>query len=182
MTMNRREAIQNMLLIMSGTALVPAYLRGEGSPSIKLAHLDIDGDQEQLLGEIAETIITATDTPGAKELGLHLFVMKMVDDCCTQEEQRSFEIGLSQLESISQETFGGSFADGTEEQREALFERINLRSEHTEELKTFCRIMKQRTIQGYKVSEYVMTELIPHKMIPDPYDGYYPASKLGGEI
>ncbi|HCR31265.1 MAG TPA: hypothetical protein DIV79_14750, partial [Opitutae bacterium] len=64
---------------------------------------------------------------------------------------------------------------------EAL-KRMSNQSDASPELQAFIRIAKKLTIQGYLESKYVMTELLPHKMIPDPYDGYYPASKLGGEI
>ena len=171
-----------MLMILGGAAILPSSLRAVGQPSIRLEYLEIDHDQELLLAEIAETILPATDTPGAKELSLHLFVMKMVDDCHSQEDQAAFVEGLSQLETAAQTTFETAFSDGTDQQRIALLESIKPQSEHPAELKSFFKLMKQRTIQGYKVSEYVMTELLPHKMIPDPYDGFYPASKLGGEI
>lgn len=180
--MNRREAIQNMLMILGGTAIIPSSLRAAGQPSIRLKHLEINQEQELLLAEVAETILPATDTPGAKELSLHLFVMKMIDDCHTGEEQAAFAEGLTQLETAAQATFGTAFADGTEKQRIVLLQSINPKSERPEALKAFYKLMKQRTIQGYKVSEYVMTELLPHKMIPDPYDGFYPAIKWGGEV
>ncbi len=180
--MNRREAIQNMLILLGGAAILPSSLRAAGQPSIRLKHLEIDHDQELLLAEIAETILPASDTPGAKELSLHLFVMKMVDDCHSQEDQAAFVEGLSQLNTAAQTTFETAFADGTDQQRLELLQSITPKSEHPEALKAFYKLMKQRTIQGYKVSEYVMTELLPHKMIPDPYDGFYPSAKLGGEI
>lgn len=180
--MNRREAIQNMLLILGGAAILPSSMRAAGQPSIRLKRLDLDHDQELLLAEIGETVLPATDTPGAKELSLHLFVMKMVDDCHTAEDQAHFAAGLGQIDSAAQGAFGNRFAKGTEQQRIAFLESIRAQSEHPVELKAFYKLMKQRTIQGYKLSEYVMTKLLPHKMIPDPYDGFYPAAKLGGQI
>jgi hypothetical protein len=59
---------------------------------------------------------------------------------------------------------------------------VNKKSYASPELQAFIQIAKSRTIQGYLESKYVMTEVILHKMIPDPYDGYYPASKLEGKI
>ena len=179
--MNRREAIQTLLMITTGAALIPPSLRGAGQASIRLKHLKIDSDQEELLAKVAETIIPATDTPGAKALGLHLFVLKMMDDCYDTGDQQNFMAGLDQLDAASQKTFETSFAKGTTLQREKLLSGLRAKSEHPAELIKCYTLTKYITIRGYKYSKYMMTELRPHKMIPDPYDGFYPASKLGGQ-
>src|ERR1700693_5168461 len=92
--MNRRTVIKNLALVIGGAALLPSCLRHNGGPSIHLKHLNISADQENLIGDVCETIIPKTDTPGAKGLNLHLFVLKMLDDCYKKKDQQAFMAGL----------------------------------------------------------------------------------------
>lgn len=174
--MNRRIALKNALLIVGGSILVPTSSRGAQDPSIRLSHLEIDGDDEVLLGEVVDTLIPKTDTPGAKELKVHLFVLLMVDECHEPDEQRAFIGGLKELGGYSKRRFGRGFKDCTGEQRVELLEGLKQKIGISPQLWTFNQLMRKRAIQGYRESQYVMTHLIPHRMIPERYDGYYPAS------
>ena len=167
-----------MLLIASGAVLLPASLRGANGASIRLETLKIDADQEAVLAEFVETLIPKTDTPGAKELKVHFFVLKMVDDCHGPEEQKLLVDGLAAVDNLAEKQFGNRFVACTPAQRKTLLERLNRKKEVSAELAAFNTLVKNRAIQGYLVSQYVMTSLLPHKMIPDTYDGYYPASNF----
>jgi hypothetical protein len=169
-------------MITTGAALLPVSMRGAGQASIRFSKLKVDRDQELLLAEVVETIIPTTDTPGGKALNLHLFVLKMVDDCHNAGEQKSFIAGLVQLDALAHERFGYEFVDCNPDQRLELLVSLKPGKGLPAELIECFKLTKQRTVQGYKISEYVMTKLLPHKMIPDAYDGYYPANKLGGQI
>ena len=174
--MERRTALRNMLLIASGAVLLPASLRGADGSSIRLVHLKINADQEAFLAEFVETLIPATDTPGAKGLKIHLFVLKMVDNCHDPEDQKLLVSGLASVDNLAKEQFGNRFVACKPAQRKKLLESLNRKKEVSAELAAFNTLVKNRAIQGYLVSQYVMTDLLPHKIIPDPYDGYYLAS------
>src|SRR5690606_29210039 len=94
-TIDRRGALRTLLYIAGGTLVLPACFRESGKAIIDLTNLSIGQDNEHLLAELTETLISTTDTPGSKELLLHLFVLKMVDDCHSPEEQKQFTKGLS---------------------------------------------------------------------------------------
>lgn len=174
--MNRRVALKNALLIVSGSILVPPSLRGDKDPSIPLSQLRIDAEGEDLLAEVVDTLIPETDTPGAKALRVHLFVMLMVNDCHSPEEQRAFAQGLGELDGYSKRKTGKGFADWGARERVELLESLKQKEEVSASLWSFNQILRKRAIQGYSESQYVMTHVLPHRMIPEPYDGYYPAS------
>ena len=117
------------------------------------------------------------DTKGAKEIGVHLFVLTMVDDCHSASEQQSFTGGLGELERFTRNRFGRAFMDSDRPSRERILVEITRSKAALSDLKQFYKLAKRRTIQGYLESEYFMAQVMPHKMIPDPYDGFYPASK-----
>ena len=176
--MERRTALRTLFLVASGAAIIPPSLRGANGASVALNSLNVDADLEALLGEYVEALIPKTDTPGARELNLHLFVLLMVDDCHSRVEQRQFVGGLRQINSLAKNRFGQVFAACTPRQRQLALGDMKNKGKVSGEMFAFNAIAKKRTIQGYLQSEYVMTKLLPHKIVPDLYDGYYPASKL----
>ena len=95
--MNRRTLIKNLALVIGSATMLPSCLKGNKSASVHLKNLPISGDQEILLSDICETIIPKTTTPGSKDLNLHLFVMKMVDDCYKKKDQQAFIVGMGQF-------------------------------------------------------------------------------------
>src|SRR5688572_14279381 len=105
----RRTAIKNLIIIAGGIPILPSCSPGKEKASIQLNKLGVSADQEALLAEIAEAILPKTKTPGAKELGLHLFVLKMVDDCHDSEEQQKFITGLNEIEALSEKKSGTRF-------------------------------------------------------------------------
>lgn len=160
--MNRRLAIKQVLIFAGGMALLPSCLREEGTVSIQLKNLDISTAQENLLAEIAELIIPKTDTSGAKDLKLHLFVLKMLDDCYEPEEQQQFIAGLKTFENKEGKELAQLVSDAN-----------NGKSGIPEEVSRFYKIMKSRTIGGYLNSKYVMSNLLIWELVPGRYNGYF---------
>lgn len=125
------------------------------APSIQLNSVKLKQEDELLLAELVEAILPKTDSPGAKELNLHLFVMKMLDDCTSPEDQKKFLEGLKSAHSIK----GKALAD----------QQAYLKALPKED--TFFNILKSRTIQGYKNSEYVMKNKLVYELVPGRYNG-----------
>lgn len=137
--------------------------------------------EEGLLQLVVGTLIPVTDTPGAKELQVDQFVLLMVNDCHDAKDQATFYSGLRDMDAFVTQHFGQPFLSCDATTRVEAIKSLGGSPDASAKLKGFIQITKRRTIQGYLESEYVMTNVLPHKMIPDPYDGYYPASKLGGK-
>src|SRR5579872_7009284 len=52
----------------------------------------------EFLDEVAETILPATKTPGAKEAKTGAFMAMMVTDCYTPEQQKVFYEGMGKID------------------------------------------------------------------------------------
>lgn len=172
--MDRREAIKNFIFVSGAALVLPSCMRQEGKASIELNNFAISAKQEDLLGEITETILPRTDTPGAKELLLHLFVLKMVDDCHDKPEQQDFVKGLSGMDDFAHQRLGQSFTSASLQKRTALLASVESDANVPEAVKSFYKITKRRTIQGYMNSKYVMTNLVKYELVPGRYNGYMP--------
>ncbi len=177
--MERRSAIQSLVIISAGLIVFPSCQSNSGKSSISLKNIKINAAEEKLLADIAATIIPATDTPGAKETGAHLFALKMLDDMYEKEVQENFMYGLKQFDAEVTKQFNRSFTGCTTEQKQKLLLDIENKKGDSPEIIDFYTIMKQRTVQGYLNSKYVMTNVIKYEFIPThKYDGYYPVKNL----
>lgn len=165
--MERRTAIKNLFIIGGGIAILKSCTPGKNKASIELKKLDVSADQEALLAEFVEVIIPETTTPGAKSLGLHLFVLKMVEDCHDEADQKKFMDGLASLEQKS-------FMKASADERHKIMDAMQSAPDSE---RGFFDIVKRRTLQGYMNSKYVMTELIPYELVPSRYNGYFPVKK-----
>jgi len=172
--MERRLVIKQILIMAGGLALLPSCLRDKGKSTIQLSRIDVSLDQENLLAAIAETLIPKTDTPGARELKLHLFVLKMLDDCYEADEQQQFMEGLHDFESLVDEKFAKTFDKLSKKEREEALLATEKLGKSKNALSTFYQIMKERTIGGYLNSKYVMTNLVVYELVPGRYNGYFP--------
>jgi hypothetical protein len=122
--LNRREAIARVSAMLGGIAFVggskllyaaeralPAADRAVGEFSIRdIAYLD----------EIAETILPATKTPGAKAAKTGAFMALMVTDCYGPIQQSVFREGMLKLNDTSEKSNGAAFMAATSQQRLAV--------------------------------------------------------------
>ena len=175
--MERRSAIKALAILAGGILIMPSCSGDKTKASIQMDHLDIDAEQEKLLAEICETLIPETDSPGAKSLNLHLFVLKMIDDCYAPVDQQKFISGLEDFTKLAKKQFDQSFIDCSAKQKESLLNNIETGESYPDELKHFYKILKNRTIQGYLNSKYVMTEKLIYELVPGRYNGYFPVKK-----
>jgi hypothetical protein len=180
--MNRRLAVKNLTLLAGAATLLPACLsqtKTDQPASVPLKHLTVSASQEQLLAEVCETLLPRTDTPGANDLGLHRYVLKMLDDCTPEKDQKIFMAGLGQLNEASQRQHGQAFGASTAPQRAALLQRIDEQPKaFAEELVGFYRAARQLTIDGYTGSKFFMTKEVVYELVPGRYNGYFPVSKV----
>jgi hypothetical protein len=171
---NRRIAIQQLLLIWAGVAFLPACLHNEQKVSIPLRDIRISPDDENMLAELAETILPKTDSPGAKDLSAHLFALKMVDDCYTKTDQEKFVQGMKDFEAFVMKKTGKSFTENSVAERQSLVAELDQQKTATEGMAFFYQSTKKLTVQAYTTCEYFLTKIRGYKMIPGKFQGCIP--------
>ncbi|MFM1963632.1 MAG: hypothetical protein RLZZ172_2477 [Bacteroidota bacterium] len=182
--MNRREALERVALLMGGTVIGgAAFLQGCKSTDTKTAGFSLTADQLAFLDEVAETIIPATSTPGAKAAKVGAFMQVMVTDCYDQKDQQVFVSGITEIDNASKKTFSKGFMEITAEERTSLLNGIN------KELKTYNEskkegdsnhyfgLMKQLTLLGFFTSEVGATQALRYVAVPGKYEGCIPYAK-----
>ncbi len=178
MNVTRRAAIRQCLIISVGAALIPACVGEEHKPLVTLKHIQLDGNQQQLITELSETIIPATDTPGSKGTYTHLFVLKMLDDCTAKKDQEQFVKGLTAFDKMAKKKFDKPFVECAIPQRDELVGAVLSRKDAATEATAFLDTMKKLTVQGYMTSKYYLTNVRVYKLVPGKFRGCIPVASL----
>lgn len=171
MNMNRRTVIKQFLFVSAGIAILPACYRTKDKASIELKNIQVGADQEKLLGEIAEAILPATETVGAKDISAHWFALKMIDDCYKKEDQQKFMQGLEQFEQSAKTKFGKSFSNCSPGQKESMLHEFESRKKPADESSFFYITMKNLTIRAYTTSQFYLTKIQVYKLVPGKFKG-----------
>jgi Gluconate 2-dehydrogenase subunit 3 len=172
--MERRKAIKGIALSMSSLISLPTWASGWNTSTIGIAYIQPLGG-EALLAELVETIIPTTNTLGAKGLGVHQFIQKMLMDCFDKTAQANFEKNLANIDPLSIQTFGKLFVEGDATQRITVLQ--SLAKSEDKDTKDFYRTLRGLTLQGYTSSEYYMTRFTDYEMAPARYYGCVPVKK-----
>lgn len=196
-----------MIAVVTGTAVIGGelFLEGCNTPGSEL----INGFSERdiaLLDEIAETILPKTNTPGAKDAAVGVFITVMVNDCYTPQDQQVFREGMVLLNDACQNKFNTDFMKATKEERHELllsldreakvyqekvtafnneqnekeqeeFERGNLAFKKSFMSSHYYTMMKQLTLLGFFTSEKGATEALRYVPVPGRYDACIPYHK-----
>lgn len=117
--MNRRDLLKQIALLTGG-AVIGGELFLAGCKTGPKTVAEFTPETISLLDEVAETIIPATSTPGAKAAKVGEFMKVMVTDCYTQKQQDAFVSGIGELDEACKKMHSKSFIDCTAEQRKAL--------------------------------------------------------------
>ncbi len=174
--MDRREAVKYISLLLGGT-IVGGTAILSGCKSNTGVTLNFTSDQIAWLNGVADTILPATDTPGAKAAKVGEFMKVMVNDCYDKKDQDTFMEGFQKLDDFSEKTYDLSFMKLKPEQRHDLL--VNLDKEQKEYMATkkkedpghYFRMMKELTLLGYFTSEIGSTQALRYVERPGSYDG-----------
>jgi len=135
-------------------------------------------EQAHTVAEIAETIIPATDTPGAKDALVERYIDIMLQDIAPEAVQQSFAEGLVAFESTCREKFGAPFAQLSAEQKTEALKgaEASAKAQATKAPNTppFFSLVKQMTLAGYFTSEPGATQALAYVAVPGSYDGCLP--------
>lgn len=179
--MNRRDALGRVALLLGGTVVgAELFLSGcKNAPdkNIGAGGTNFSNDDIAYFDEIAETILPATDTPGAKEAKVGAFWATIVKDCYTEADQKVFLDGMKKLNDACQQKNSKSYMESTPEQRHDLLVALDqeqkdyMAAKKKDDPSHYFRMMKELTLWGYFTSEPGATKALRYVQIPGKYVG-----------
>lgn len=170
--MERREALK----LLAGAAALPLLTRNAFS-LFQTVHQQLpksgvlktlNAHQNATIIAIAEMIIPATETPGAKAARVNEFIDVILTDWYDDKEKQRFLAGLADVDRRSRELFGRSFVrcrakqqasllsvldEQLAEARQGIVPGSGRRGKRRPPGENFFFMMKQLTLIGYYTSE-----------------------------
>lgn len=191
--LDRREAIRRVSALLGGVALVggsgllaaletsaAAETTSGGTPG------SFTAEQIAFLDEVAETILPATTTPGAKAAKTGAFMALMVTDGYSPEEQKVFREGMRKVDEATQQANHVSFMEATPQQRLAVLTVLDHEQKrvmdacaaareaagHALDVSPahYFRMMKQLALLGFFTSEIGCTKVLRYIESPGRFD------------
>jgi len=183
--MNRRTSIKQIFVVGAlGVSTLSVFKWFQANSVVKAESFD---HYKNLLAELAETIIPKTDTPGAKDAQVEVFIIKMMQFCEDRKTQHNFLNGLHSLETYTFSKYDHDFIRCNKSQRAqvlAYFEEksyysINILNKINYKLlgSPFFTKLKELTVQGYCTSQIGATNGLAYDYIPGTYEACIPLSK-----
>jgi hypothetical protein len=193
--MNRREAIRRTAILMGGAVSAPAImgiLKGcKAKPTINWKPIFFTEEQAMVITNVSEIILPATDTPGAKEVGVPAFIEQMIHEVYSPEDRDSFMSGLAGFINDAKLKFGDPFIDLEAEQQTEYVSQLhekalkakdqneNKKRSRKNETRPFVLKMKELTMLGFFTSEVGATKVLQYEQVPGHYFGCRPLSEVG---
>lgn len=150
-------------------------------------------DKKQLLGkrdilaELVELIIPATDTPGAKSAGVHDYIIEVMVNCNPAKQQRKFFSGLEDLEKYTLDHYQEDFLHTSIENRTAVLEHFANHSGYSSKIlnkinnkllgEPFYSKLRSLTVEGYCQSRLGATQGLAYDYVPGSYEACIPIHK-----
>ncbi len=198
--MERRELLK-MIAILTGGVVIGGDVFLSGCNTGGTSATGFTPENIAMLDEVGETIIPATDTPGAKATKIGDFMKLIVTDCYTDAQQKVFADGMAGFNEACKKLNGKGFMDCSADQRKAFLvslekEAKEYNSQRDEKDKPakekaqkemdpnyvgspshYYSMMKQLTLWGYFSSEIGSKQALRLLPVPGRYDGAYPYKK-----
>ena len=190
---NRRDAIRCVSALLGGAAFVGgrrllAACERASFPLEEATLGDFTAEDIAFLDEVAETILPATKTPGAKAAKTGAFMALMVTDSYSSAERKVFRDGMRKVDGAMQQANRVSFLQATPPQRLALLTTLDREQKRVMDAQKrerdaldaaatldrpaqhYFRMMKELALLGYFTSEIGCTQVMRYVESPGRFD------------
>lgn len=193
--MNRRDAIKRAALL-SGYAITASAMTGILQSCEQAEQKDIwqpsffDQDQINTLAEMTETILPRTETPGAKDVGVHQFLDTFIKEVKYDNEQQLILKGLERANADCQAVYGYRFEECTPSEKEQLLQRYDELTAIDKEapndpnavdMGKFFKELKGMTMFAYFTSAEIAKNHFHYEPIPGKFEGCIDLASIDGK-
>lgn len=173
--MERRTAIKNLALslgvtVTSSTLLSLLQACEQPVQEEVWKPLFLTEQQGKTLAAMVERIIPKTDTPSAKEAGVHQFIDLILKDYTKAEEAQEFADGIDALEQKPLKKYQKVFTDLEVAQQDEFLKAENEALKNVKGTLPFFFKLKKSTIEGYYTSE-IGAQTLSYIPVPGDYKG-----------
>jgi len=174
---SRRDALKQLAVLAGSISILPARMYSEEEAANAISQLGMTDKHKALLSRLVDLIIPEDELPGALSLGVDNYVWVMVNDCLETENKQKFIAGMEAFFSHVVSATGKRFSELTSTEAIGLLNGLDENLYEDSELLYFLHETRSHAAHGYLHSEYIMTEIMPYKLVPVTYDYCAPIPK-----
>jgi hypothetical protein len=185
LTMNRREWLKCMSSLAISAVAAPSLLAvfdaHAASQKPGTAPLFFNPAQSSLIAAVVDIVIPRTDTPGALDAGVPVFIDQMFKDVYTKADQQRYLTALAAFDKAG----GKPFLQLDDAQRKALVTKLHSeavtesRSKAVTPAANFVLMTKKLTMLGFFMSQPGCTQVLQYVAVPGGYEADIPLSQAG---
>lgn len=187
--MDRRKALKNTAMLvgaaLSTTTITSLMQSCKEQNRLSWKPLFFTDEQALNVSAMVDTILPKTDTLGALELNVDMFVDLMFEKTLSPEDKEHVLKGYASFESLCQELYGTSFYKMNTDEKAATLTKLGEQTNHfvprvwgskleIQEPVDFYRWLKSFTLTGYFTSEEIGKNHLRFDPIPGGYNGCLP--------
>jgi gluconate 2-dehydrogenase gamma chain len=182
--LNRRNTLR-VLALAVGVASTGwaerALAAAAPAPALTWTPTALTAEQARLIDVVAELIIPATDTPGAREAGVPQFIDRAVGDFYEKSQVDQLLAGLARMDADARAAHGDIFVALTPEQQVALLTAYDQEAgaAQGQSQSHFFPALEDMVTVGYFTSEPGATVALKYEPVPGAYHGCVPLSEIG---
>jgi hypothetical protein len=177
--MNRRKAIGRIAIAGTGACLLLAgYKWYDWTKTPDIHYLE---QHKELITALAETIIPATDTPGAREAGVGDFIVIMIRDCTDRMSANKFIDGMKDLAQYCRNHFDKPYEQCSASDQQTVLRYFEKKGTPYKGIigkaqdaylgRSFFTTLKQYTVEGYCSSQPGATRGLSYLYVPGSFHG-----------
>lgn len=137
----------------------------------------MSAEQFALLEQVCETMIPATDTPGAIAAGVPAFIRSMMEEWASPSSRTEIYAVLEGIEKLAWGKFGASFVELPPERRYEVVRGFD--SDHMSRQEPAYGKFKYLVLVGYYQSEIGATQELRYELVPGAWRPCVPFSEIG---
>lgn len=179
--LSRRDAIRGLALTV-GVAATGLAGRAAAATTLNWTPTALSPDQARLVDVVAELIIPATDTPGARDAGVPQFIDRALANYCDKTQRERLMGGLARMDADARLAHGDAFVTLTPQQQAELLTVYDQEAAATRDQNGsphFFLDLESLVTVGYFTSERGATEALRYDPVPGAYHGCVPLSEVG---
>ena len=176
--MNRREILRYTAYVTGAAVSAPlaaTILSGcktDGSSVTEKALSFFSSDDMGLVKKVIDTIIPATDSPSATDVGVHSMIDHMVGKVYSPEDQKSYGESISTLL---------SHLSASDDIQSAVAALEDASTSLPEKTRGAYHQLKEQTIAYYLSSEEIGTKYLNYLPVPGEYQACISVQETGGK-
>lgn len=166
--MTRREAIQNIVLVSAGIALIPAC-QTESGPIY--ANVPLESGQRAFIDLMTNAILPREGTEIETPESTTDFILTMLNDCAAPIDIKNYTTGIKEFQEGVKALYNNSFKDLNTAQQIEAFTKLGESEKMTDAAKHFFNTTKGMSQWHFTTSEYFLKNKRDFEFAPGRYVG-----------